>query len=131
MFSPVQTQLLSTTVEAPIMPEFESSISIPIPEYTIEPQAELSLLAYKYKVNESLIYDIAACESGWNINAINVNTNGTKDYGLLQINDTHKLDAKNRGFDITKYPDNLEYGIILFKENGTNPWRASKQCWSH
>ncbi|HAV40235.1 MAG: lytic transglycosylase domain-containing protein [Aquificota bacterium] len=40
----------------------------------------------RYKVDPVLLIAIAKSESGFNPRAINTNKNGTKDYGIMQIN---------------------------------------------
>lgn len=42
-----------------------------------------------YNIPPLLLKNIATIESGGNPNAIRVNKNGTKDYGLMQINSIH------------------------------------------
>jgi lysozyme-related protein Hpa2 len=42
-----------------------------------------------YNIPPMLIKSIALIESGGNPNAIRINENGTKDYGLMQINSIH------------------------------------------
>jgi soluble lytic murein transglycosylase-like protein len=45
--------------------------------------------AQAYGVDERLLRAIATVESNNNPNAIGINTNGSKDYGLMQINSQH------------------------------------------
>lgn len=45
------------------------------------------LAGKKYKVNPDILLAIAVVESGMKANAVNVNKNGTKDYGMFQINE--------------------------------------------
>ena len=42
-----------------------------------------------YNIPPILLKNIAVIESGGNPNAIRINENGTKDYGLMQINSIH------------------------------------------
>lgn len=42
-----------------------------------------------YNIPPLLLENIASIESGGNPNAIRINSNGTKDYGLMQINSIH------------------------------------------
>lgn len=56
--------------------------------------------AVTYNVDSNLLKAIAKVESNFNSKALNINKNGTKDYGLMQINSwwLNKLE----GFGITK-----------------------------
>ncbi|RYC43349.1 lytic transglycosylase domain-containing protein [Pectobacterium zantedeschiae] len=54
---------------------------------------------HRYAIEPELLQAIAIVESGMNINAINTNSNGTADYGLMQINSTHLTTLKK--FNIT------------------------------
>lgn len=61
---------------------------------------------------------------------INVNKDGTQDIGVLQINTYHHgKRAKDLGYDLWKESDNWAYGRLLYREQGTAPWNASKSCW--
>jgi len=51
--------------------------------------------AYYHNVNPKLLYAIAIVESGLNPKAVNKNKNGTKDYGMFQINEDN---LKRLGF---------------------------------
>ncbi len=96
----------------------------------------LPYLAKKYGQDEKLARAIIKCESGTKPDSINRNyTKGgtvwSSDHGYFQINDYwNKKTAIQRGFDIHLWEENLEYGFILLKERGTNPWLPSKRCWS-
>lgn len=98
-------------------------------------QSEINKLSVEYKVSSSTISEIVKCESSMYGTAINHNLdkNGkiwSSDYGPLQINDYYHEDRMNKlELDIHNQWDSLEYGIMLFKEQGTKPWSASKKCW--
>jgi soluble lytic murein transglycosylase-like protein len=51
-------------------------------------QAMIVAAADSYGVPENIALGIASHESGFNPNAINHNTNGTTDYGVMQLNTT-------------------------------------------
>lgn len=118
-------------------------IAEPIPDVTRETpvsvpktfESQVVLLAEKYGQNEKLARAIIHCEShsretAYNANLTASSTIWSHDLGWWQINDYyHKSEALKRGFDITDKWDNLEYGFILMKEQGTNPWNASRHCW--
>lgn len=53
----------------------------------------------KYDVSKNLLNAIAAVESNHDIDAINVNINGSIDYGLMQINTFWIKKLKNNGIN--------------------------------
>jgi soluble lytic murein transglycosylase-like protein len=78
-----------------------------------------------YSVPEDLIRRIVACESDFQPEVIS----RTNDYGLLQINSkAHKKTAKEMGYDIHIWQQSFEYGVLLFKEEGSQPWFMSAKC---
>jgi hypothetical protein len=98
--------------------------------------SQIRLFALKYGQDETLARSIIQCESSAKHDATGLNFEASstiawsKDIGFWQINDYyHKAEALKKGFDITDRWQNLEYGFILLKQRGTNPWRASKHCW--
>lgn len=97
---------------------------------------EVHRLSVKYKVNELLARAIIACEGkhyktkGNNKNYTKAGVHWSTDVGHWQINDYfHKKTATKLDLDIYDEWDNLEYGFILLKAQGTKPWEASKYCW--
>lgn len=66
---------------------------------------------------------IARAESGYRTNAMNVNTNGTVDQGVFQVNSIHKIPEM---FDATA---NIAYAYSLYLQQGTTPWNSSKRNW--
>ncbi len=98
---------------------------------------EVHRLAIKYGQNETLARKIIQCESeiyGQKAKNQNKDSNGNVwsiDVGRWQINNYfHEKDALKLGYNIYNEWDNLEYGFIIMKSQGTNPWKASKFCWS-
>jgi soluble lytic murein transglycosylase-like protein len=55
---------------------------------TAEIQQLVIAAAQQYGVDPNIALGIAAHESGFNPNATNHNTNGTTDWGVMQLNDT-------------------------------------------
>lgn len=51
-----------------------------------------------YRIDPKILYSIAKIESKFNPNAINRNTNGTVDIGIMQINSVHMKELIKRGF---------------------------------
>jgi soluble lytic murein transglycosylase-like protein len=78
-----------------------------------------------YSVDFETLSRIIQCESSWNAHA----ESRTGDTGLLQVNRKfHKQTAKQRGYDIENWQAAAEYGVLLFKEQGPQPWKASAHC---
>ena len=77
---------------------------------------------------------IAKCESSnmhfYNDGRIvmNKNTNGTVDVGRYQINSVHFKRATELGIDVYTEDGNTEFALLLYREQGTGPWYASKKC---
>lgn len=54
-----------------------------------------------------------------------------KDVGVMQINERfHSEDALDKGYDIYTVEGNIAFGKYLYDKFGTDPWSASKKCWS-
>jgi hypothetical protein len=81
--------------------------------------------AHRYGQDPHLVTRIAEAESNLKPNAVGFNSNGTKDVGLLQINDIHGISMECR-LDIHC---NLEHAMIMMQTAGTTPWNASKHKW--
>ena len=82
----------------------------------------------EYDVPEYIMARLITYESGWNPKHINKNKNGTKDYGLCQLNSAGLYDLArwhNKGvaFDPLDWNDNLRIGIkhlrFLYQETGS------------
>lgn len=84
-------------------------------------------LNYKEDEIENLV-KIVLAESKGNPVAINTNTNGTKDYGLFQINSCHVQFDKNSLLTIA---GNVEAAYELYAFQGTSPWNSSKSKWDN
>ena len=63
---------------------------------------------------------IITCESGWNPDAFNVNTNGSVDLGLWQINSIHKDISNTQKLD---YMIATDWAINKYWNSG-NSWHA-------
>lgn len=85
--------------------------------------------AKKHGVDPLLMKAISFCESDYRANAVNVNKSGSKDGGAAQINDFHLPELKKLGLDRYNVEDAYEFMAILLKRNGTNDYKASKECW--
>lgn len=60
-----------------------------------------------------------------------VNTNGTIDIGIMQINSIHGKEATSLGLNLYDEKDNIAYGKWLYANRGTGDWYSSAKCWQH
>ena len=51
-----------------------------------------------YRIDPKILYSIAKKESNFNTNAINRNSNGSVDIGIMQINSSHLKEIEKFGF---------------------------------
>lgn len=123
----------TTQTETASRPAIVAVVKKPETEVTFENL--VPLLAEKYGVSEPLAMAIIKCESNYVADAYHLNyrdgVHWSTDWGYWQINDYYNATmAKEQGYDvINNWEDNLEYGFIMLKERGTQPWLASKPCW--
>lgn len=53
------------------------------------------------------------------------------DTGVMQINTRyHGEKARELDLDLTDMYDNMKYARDLYRRSGTQPWKASANCWS-
>lgn len=75
----------------------------------------------KNEVPVKLLFAVAFTESSFKPNSLNKNKNGTRDYGLMQINSIWAKAAKKHGFSwekIKKDPcTNVMFGGYILKQN--------------
>lgn len=101
---------------------------VPLPERNVIEKT--IALSEEYGQSYIVALSIMNCESRLSfIHNTTLNRNGTTDYGYWQINEIHRGEALNQGFDITDPDQNLEYGMRLLQKQGVKPWNASKTCW--
>jgi hypothetical protein len=94
------------------------------PRFSLYQKAMIAGLDYR---DFRRLANIVECESGWQADAYNPKT---KDYGYFQINKRHIPQAEAMGLDVQNNPDhNLQFGIFLYQQHKTKPWRASRGCW--
>lgn len=129
--------------EVPTVPH--ETVEVPKQEESFD--SLISRLAKKYGQSEALARKIVQCESKGNLNAIGNNYHWetrydeqgepykvkvlwSSDHGPWQINDYwNAATAKKRGYNIYDWRENLEFGFIMLKEQGTSPWNSSAYCW--
>ncbi len=105
--------------------EPEVKISCDNPKGYLECQVYKGIITWD---QHDKISKIINCESRWDPNAINTkNKNGTYDRGLFQSNSIHMKALSNE--DAFNYKKNIDWGIKLFKKQGTSPWNSSRKCW--
>lgn len=69
-------------------------------------------------ISPLLLWGIAKTESNFNIKAINENSNGSRDIGIMQINSIHLPELKAMGFnenDLFNPDINIKFGAIVLK----------------
>lgn len=85
-------------------------------------------VAAKWGVDQELAVRVAKCESALNPRAINVNTTGSRDRGIYQINDYyHPKVTDEQAFD----PEfSADFFCNAVKAGKLSWWNASKHCWN-
>lgn len=78
------------------------------------------LIAEAFPENPAIMIAIARAESGMNPKAVNKNTNGSVDLGLLQINSIHGYDELSL-FDAEK---NIKAAREIYDKQGIQAWAA-------
>lgn len=110
------------------------------PKIEKDPTVRIQTNTASREMSQELILDtIAECESGRKQfddegnPIVNVNTNGSRDYGALQINDlaNAELIAKHPELDYKKSKrDNYELAkLIVLRDGDYRAWNATKACW--
>ena len=86
--------------------------------------------------NTPALYAVAKCESRWT----HFHDDGTvlrgrinnNDVGVMQINERYHRDkAESLGYDIDTLKGNIGYAKYLYRNQGLQPWSASRHCWKH
>lgn len=77
--------------------------------------------AQKHNIPVQWLYAISFTESSFNPDSSNRNRNGTRDYGLMQINSIWKKEAKRLGYSWHKIKTNpctnIMFGSYILKSN--------------
>ena len=96
--------------------------------------ADVKRITKEYFKDTPILAEIARCESTYrqftsNGQLLRGRVNGA-DVGVMQINEKYHLArSKKLGIDIYTLEGNLKYGALLYKEQGSQPWSASRPCW--
>jgi hypothetical protein len=102
---------------------------------TSNPNNGIESTTREYFKDLPLLAEIAKCESRFR----QFNKDGStfrgvvnnKDVGVMQINEYYHLErAKKLGINLYTIEGNLEYGRLLYSEEGPTPWNSSAPCWT-
>jgi len=87
----------------------------------------IRFVAQQECVDPDLCVRVAKCESGLNPQAINTNTDGSRDRGLFQINSKYHPEMTD---EMCFSPElSTKFFCRAFKEGHLSWWNASKKCW--
>ncbi len=99
----------------------------PIKEPVKEPTMKDWVLGEWEKVGQREMADkIISCESKWNMNATNVNTNKTFDFSLYQWNSIHIKSGLLTAECLGSYKCQTQKAIEMWKKLGWKPWVCSR-----
>lgn len=123
--------LFSQPVTPDIIQDYKECKQI---EFQVESVSAWQPLILKYFKQEDQIEvsRIMFCESSGRSKVVNSNSNGTKDIGLMQINDTtYEWISNKLGWfgDRTDPEFNLKMSSWLYYKSGNHHWNSSKICW--
>lgn len=125
----------SERVPSPMPTATPTPTNVPMPTPTLRPDIpfhNFTPILQKYFPPEELnnAQNVVMGESSFNPWAVNANKNGSKDYGLFQINDIHAKQIKDLfGYSMNDLFDplkNIEVASWLWKQQGWTPWVAAK-----
>jgi len=74
--------------------------------------------------NYKIAIAIARAESGMREDAININSNGTIDLGIFQINSVHFKKDICALKNVVTYKGNIDCAYEIYKDSSWNPWVA-------
>lgn len=101
----------------------------------IQTNEEAILLMEQTFIDIPVMTKVAKCESGlrqWvSPGVILEGVVNSDDKGMFQINSFYHEEAATKlGLDIYTAEGNIAYAKLLYEAQGTQPWNASKPCWS-
>ena len=103
--------------------ELQKQVSLPIRDKVI---AEINSVFGK-KAPQALA--VARCESGFDPDRVNINSNLSRDYSVFQINDRVWTKVFGEGFK-TDWKENIQVAKAIFDRNGDwRAWYSSEHCW--
>lgn len=109
--------------ETPVAEVIRVVEEIPHPE-DLETDVEVAIYEKWGLENYKLAIAVAKAESGLNPEAINVNTNGSIDLGLFQINSTHYEKDECSLEKVVTVEGNIDCAYSLWEAQGWEPWVA-------
>lgn len=87
----------------------------------------IKMVCEEEKVDKNLAIKVAQCESNLNPKARNVNSDGSIDRGLFQINSKHHPDVTDEQADDPVFA--TRFFARAFKAGKISWWNATKSCW--
>jgi len=78
-------------------------------------------------VDPAIAIKVAKCESQLNSSAINVNSGGSRDRGIFQINDKYHPEMSDE--DCFNIERSTKFFCKAFKAGHLDWWSATKKCW--
>jgi len=123
---PEQTEILS-----PYTPRWEvESMTVREVELTHDEKLRIYIRDKFGIENAKTVYAIIKCESGWNDQAYNHNTNGTLDIGLMQINSINWDIVDMSMADLLDPYKNVDAGYIIWdRADGVVDGKGSFAPW--
>lgn len=129
----------TSVVQEPVRPQPEVKVEVAIEEpvkidiTNATSTADVKRITKEYFKDTPILAEIARCESTYRHfvgdTVLRGKVNGA-DVGVMQINEKYHLARSQKlGIDIHTLKGNLEYGALLYKEQGSQPWSASRPCW--
>jgi len=90
-------------------------------------EAIIRKVAIQEGVDPDLAVCVAKCESSFNEKAVHVNTDGSRDRGLFQINDKCHPDVSDEEAFNPIFA--AEFFCKAFKAGNLSWWNATRKCW--
>jgi hypothetical protein len=99
----------------------------PTPHILPPPKQYLAQVCQEQGCDFALLYAIVECESGWRM----VKNTQSSAFGFFQIIDGTETTTPQYAQGQRKYDPyvNIDMGVYLYQQRGTNPWLSSRACW--
>lgn len=81
-----------------------------------------------------LLIALANCEGLNSKRKVNINSNGSADYGEMQVNTVHFDRVPGETYEekvkwLSDPENNALFGYMLLLEQNVGPWKSSESCW--